>query len=133
MLFTGKSVEFHEVSILSLTRVLILGQATLALLVTNLQIVSTMIYRKFQGSDGESQDQRPNARPFDSDVGTATRERRRTGLHDDEAVQYYPTTVPSYTIASLVPSSIPSSQPTSTSEPSSISVGTYRTTNLELG
>lgn len=103
---------------------LILGQATLALVVTNLQIVSMMLYRKCRGSDSDPGDRRPDARPFDTDAGTATLQRRRSGIDDNEAVHYYPTTLPSYTIASLAPSRIPSSHPTSTSEPSSASVAT---------
>lgn len=97
--------------------VLILRQATLSLLVTNLQIVSMVIYRKFRGSDVKSQDRKPNDRPFDSDAGTTTRERRRSIID-------YPTTLPSYTvtIASLAaPTSISSEQDRSTSVPQSTS------------
>lgn len=105
----------HSCSVLKLES----KQIGLALLVTNLQIVTILVYRKFRGGGSESSSQTPIERPFDSDAGTATRERIRTGI-DNSEMGYYATTVPSYTIASIAPTSIPSS--TSTSEPNSTSI-----------
>ncbi|PPQ83595.1 hypothetical protein CVT25_006345 [Psilocybe cyanescens] len=108
-------VEFpREMHIYNVDSELELGQATLALLVTNLLVVTMMVYRKFRGSDEDSESQRAGDRPFDSDAGTATRERRRTGVLDTgDDVEHYTTSVPSYTIASFTLTSAPGSMSTS--------------------
>lgn len=93
-------------------------QSSLALLVTNLQIVVMIVYRRLRRRNHNRDSQiveGPRIRPFDSDAGTAMHERpRRTGFYDTAVdMEDYETSVPSYTVASIAPSSLPLSMPPS--------------------